>query len=68
MMSAPFAAQVNSAVAGCVTGALLSLHTRRAPLVALSSAISGALMLGVDGTALSFNLLAREARARLAPH
>ena len=54
-------------MAGCVTGAVLALHTRRAPVVALSSAISGALMLGLDGTALSVQLLAREARARLAP-
>jgi hypothetical protein len=54
-------------VAGCVTGAVLALHTRRAPMIALSSAISGALMLGVDASLLSFELLARQAQARLAP-
>ena len=55
-------------MAGCVTGAVLALHTRRAPMIALSSAISGALMLGVDASLLSFELLARQAQARLAPH
>jgi hypothetical protein len=55
-------------MAGCVTGALLALHTRHAPVVALSSAISGALMVGVDATMLSVELLARQAKARLAAH
>ena len=55
-------------MAGCVTGALLALHTRRAPVVALSAAISGALMLGVESAALSLELLSREAQARLATH
>lgn len=54
-------------MAGCVTGALMALHTRRAPVIALSSAISGVLMLGVDSTLLSAQLLAREA-GRLAAH
>ena len=55
-------------MAGCVTGALLALHTRRAPVVALSSAISGVLMLGVDGITLGAELIAREAQGRLAAH
>jgi hypothetical protein len=36
-------------VAGCVTGAVLAVHTRKGPVIALSGAISGALMLVVDG-------------------
>jgi hypothetical protein len=47
--------QANSLLAGCITGAVLAVHTRKAPVVALSAAISGALMLGVDGAGALYN-------------
>ena len=40
--------QVNSLAAGCVAGAAVALNTRNVPVIALSSALSGVLMLGVD--------------------
>jgi hypothetical protein len=47
--------QANSLLAGCITGAVLAVHTRKAPVVALSAAISGVLMLGVDGAGAVYN-------------
>jgi hypothetical protein len=47
--------QANSLLAGCITGAVLAVHTRKAPVVALSAAISGALMLGIDGAGALYN-------------
>jgi hypothetical protein len=43
--------QENSLAAGLFTGAVLAIHTRRAPVVALSAALSGGTMVGVDATA-----------------
>ena len=44
------ARQANSLLAGCLTGAVFAVHTRKGPVIALSSAIGSVLALGVDGT------------------
>jgi len=47
----PCAAQENSAAAGAFTGvAVALLATRRAPVVAMSAALSAGLMVGVDAS------------------
>lgn len=40
--------QTNSLAAGCVAGTVVAIHTRNAPIIALSAALSGVMMLGVD--------------------
>ena len=42
---------MNSLAAGCVAGTVVAIHTRNAPVVALSAALSGVLMVGVDAGA-----------------
>lgn len=39
----------HSLAAGLLTGTVLALHTCRAPVVALSAALSGGLVVAVDG-------------------
>lgn len=46
--SSPGTRVLNSFGAGVVTGAALALHSRRAPVVAASAALSGALVVAVD--------------------
>ena len=41
-------AQTNSLAAGCIAGTVVAIHTRNAPIIALSAALSGVMMLGVD--------------------
>jgi hypothetical protein len=50
--------QGNSLLAGLATGAVLAVHTRKLPVVAVSSALSGALMVSVDAAGAAFDHIA----------
>jgi hypothetical protein len=54
--------QVNSLAAGCVAGTVVAVHTRKAPIIALSAGLSGVLMLGVDAGSAAISWLDEAAR------
>ncbi len=51
-------------MAGAFTGAVLALHSRRAPVIALSAGLSAVMMVGVDGASQLVQSITHEMQAR----
>lgn len=62
LFTANFSRQSHSLAAGCITGAVLAVQTRSMPVILLSSALSGGLMLAVEVTTSATKAAMRRAK------